>query len=62
MDKRLYRSNKNKILGGVRGGIAEYFDTSPTLVRIITVVLSVLPGNGILTYVICWIIIPKRPV
>jgi phage shock protein PspC (stress-responsive transcriptional regulator) len=49
------------IIGGVCGGIAEYFGLDPTLVRIITVLLMFLPGVGILTYVIGWIIIPKRP-
>jgi len=61
MDKKLYRSSENYVLGGVCGGIAEYFDTSPTLVRIIVVVLSLLPGIGIISYIIAWIVIPRRP-
>ena len=61
MNKRLYRSQDNKIIGGVCGGLGEYLGLDPTLVRIITVLLFLLPGIGILTYVIAWIIIPLRP-
>ncbi|MCH9025232.1 MAG: PspC domain-containing protein [candidate division Zixibacteria bacterium] len=60
MKKKLYRSSEQYILGGVCGGIAEYFDTSPTLVRIITIILSVLPGVGLISYIIAWIVIPRR--
>lgn len=61
MDKRLYRSRTNKVIGGVCGGIAEYFGLDPTLVRIITVLLIMLPGIGVLTYLVAWLIIPQRP-
>lgn len=61
MSKRLYRSEENKIVGGVCGGIGEYFEIDPVLVRIITVLLIMAPGIGILAYIIGWIIIPKRP-
>ncbi len=61
--KKLYRSRRERIIGGVAGGIAEYFDVDPTLVRIIFVLLT-LPGfiPGILLYVILWAIIPPQPV
>jgi phage shock protein C len=61
VEKRLYRSTSSKIVGGVCGGIAEYLGLDPTLVRIITVLLFFLPGIGLLTYIIAWIIIPLRP-
>ena len=61
MEKHLYRSRQRRIVGGVCGGIGEYFGLDPTLVRIITVLLFLLPGIGILTYIILWIIIPARP-
>ncbi len=61
MDKKLYRSSEHYILGGVCGGIAEYFDTSPTLIRIVTIILSILPGVGLISYIIAWILIPRRP-
>jgi phage shock protein PspC (stress-responsive transcriptional regulator) len=61
MNKRLYRSRTSRIIGGVCGGFAEYFEVDPTLVRILTILLFLLPGIGILTYIIAWIIIPERP-
>ena len=61
MSKRLYRSTKEKMIGGVCGGIAEYFDIDPVLVRILFVVATFAGGSGILAYIICWIIIPERP-
>ncbi len=60
MAKKLYRSRNQKMVGGVAGGIAEYFDIDPVLVRA-GFVLSVLGwGGGILLYIILWIIIPFR--
>jgi phage shock protein C len=58
--KKLYRSKKNRMLGGVCGGIAEYLDTDPTLIRILWVLGSLLWGAGILAYILCWIIIPEK--
>lgn len=58
--KRLYRS-KNRMLGGVCGGIAEYVNTDPTLIRLLWVVLSFASlGAGILLYLAAWIIIPEK--
>ncbi len=62
MTKRLYRSTKEKMIGGVCGGMAEYFDIDPVLLRILFVVATFVGGSGILAYIICWIIIPERPV
>jgi len=58
--KRLYRSEKNKMIAGICGGIGEYFDIDPTLVRIIYVIVSVfsIAFPGILVYLILWVIIP----
>ncbi|MGI5836942.1 MAG: PspC domain-containing protein [Chloroflexota bacterium] len=60
--KRLYRSRDQRMIAGVAGGIAEYFDVDPTLVRIIFVLLA-LPGffPGLLFYLILWVIIPPEP-
>ena len=58
--KKLYRSKKNRIIGGVCGGIAEYLNVDPTLVRIIWVVGSFMWGAGILAYLVCWLIIPEK--
>lgn len=59
--KKLYRSRENKKIGGVCGGIAEYFDWDPTLVRVGAVILTILWGAGFWAYIIAWAIIPERP-
>ncbi|AIS52064.1 phage shock protein C, PspC [Thermoanaerobacter kivui] len=60
MSKRLYRSREQKMLGGVCGGIAEYFDIDVTLVRLICL-LTIFSGIGILPYLVAWIVIPENP-
>ena len=59
--KRLYRSRKEKILGGVCGGIAEYLDVDPTIVRLMWVLLTLMGGAGVILYLISWLIIPMEP-
>ena len=59
--ERLYRSGRDKILGGVCGGIAEYFRVDPTLVRLLWIIGSLAWGAGVLFYIIAWIIIPRNP-
>lgn len=61
MDKRLYKSNVNKMLDGVCGGIAEYFGIDPTLIRLGWVLFCALGGSGIIAYIIAAIIIPRNP-
>ena len=61
MGKRLYKSNKNKMIDGAFGGIAEYFDIDPTLVRLGWVLFCALGGSGIIAYIIAEIIIPRNP-
>ena len=61
MNKRLYKSNENKMLDGVCGGIAEDFDIDPTLVRLGLILFCALGGSGILAYIIAAIVIPRKP-
>ena len=61
MPQRLYRSNENKVIGGVCGGLGEYFDIDPNFIRVITVFLFLAYGTGLLAYLLAWIIIPRRP-
>ena len=56
--KRLYKSRKNKIVGGVCGGLSEYLNMDPTIVRIIAGVLCLLKGIGIFVYLIACIVMP----
>lgn len=59
--RRLYRSGKDKILGGVCGGIAEYLGVDPVIIRLIWIISVFAWGVGILAYIIAWIIIPRNP-
>ena len=59
-NKKLYRSRKNKMVCGVAGGLGEYLNVDPTIVRLITL-LVVLTGGGLLVYLAAAIIIPQEP-
>jgi phage shock protein C len=59
--RRLYRSGKDRILGGVCGGVAEYLGVDPVIIRLIWVISVFAWGFGILAYIIAWIIIPRNP-
>ena len=58
MNKRLYRSSRDKMISGVAAGIAEYFDIDPVITRAGFVILTLSGGVGILAYIILWIIVP----
>lgn len=62
MDRRLYKSDTNKMLSGVCGGIGEYFNIDPTLIRLAWVILSVPTAlfGGLVAYIVAAIIIPSR--
>ena len=60
--KRLYRSGKDRILGGVLGGLAEYLNVDPTIIRILCILLFFASvGFIVLAYFVGWIIIPRNP-
>ena len=59
MNKKFYLSQTDKKIGGVCGGLAEYFDIDPLLVRIGFLVLVFGFGTGILAYIIVWLLAPK---
>lgn len=59
-NKQLYRSESNRMIGGVAGGLGEYFDIDPTLVRLAFILLTLSGGSGVLLYVVLWIIIPTQ--
>ena len=59
---RFYRSNRDRIIAGVCGGLAEYFQIDPTLVRVVFVLLAIVPhGFGVLLYIVLAFIIPREP-
>ena len=60
MKKRLFRSTKEKMIGGVCGGLAEYFNIDPTIVRLAWAFISLASvGCGVVAYFIAWIIVPE---
>ena len=59
-EKRLYRSETQKMIWGVCGGIAEYFKLDPTLIRLGWAILTLCGGAGILAYIVAAIIIPTE--
>ncbi len=60
MSKKLKRSSTDKVIAGVCGGVSEYFNIDPVIVRIIWVLLCFVPaGPGLLAYLICALIIPE---
>ncbi len=60
MARRLYRSETNRMIAGVCGGLGDYFDIDPVLIRLIFVVLAVFSGGlWFLVYILFWIIIPR---
>ena len=62
--ERLYRSDTNRKLAGVCGGLAAYFKVDATLIRLAAVVLTIYPGaviGGVIAYVIAWVVIPPAP-
>ncbi|MGW8224200.1 MAG: PspC domain-containing protein [Anaerolineales bacterium] len=61
--QKLYRSRENRMLGGVCGGLGEYFDIDPTLVRVLFVFGAFLgiPGALVLIYLVMLILVPQEP-
>lgn len=62
MEKKLYRSRRNRIIGGVCGGLAEYLGMDPTVVRVIMALATFVGGMSILVYLIMWLLIPEERV
>jgi len=58
--KKLYRIENGKMICGVCGGIAEYFNVDPSLVRIAAVILACVGGGGLIAYIIAACILPKK--
>lgn len=61
MEKKLYRVEQGKILAGVCGGLGEYFNVDPTIIRVAWALLAA-TGTGLLAYIICALVIPAKPV
>ena len=60
-NKRLYRSSNEKMIAGVCGGLGDYMGLDPTVVRLIFILLFIMGGQGLLIYLILWLIMPVSP-
>ena len=61
METRLYRSKDQRMIWGICGGLAQYFNIDPTIVRVIAVVTMIFGGWSILAYIILRFVIPLEP-
>ena len=59
--KRLYKVNEGKMIEGVCAGIAEYLNLDPTVVRVLWAVISCFGGLGVVAYIVCALIMPRKP-
>ncbi len=59
MNKKLTRSSSNKVIAGACGGLGEYFNIDPVLVRVIVAACIFLGGFGLLLYILMWILVPE---
>ena len=61
-NKKLYKSNTDKKIAGVCGGIAEYLNIDSTVIRIIWIISSFAIGTGLIAYIICALVMPNQPI
>jgi phage shock protein C len=60
--KQLFRSNKNRVFGGVCGGIGKFINVDPVIIRLIWLGFTFAFGIGIIIYFLSWLVIPKEPI
>ncbi len=56
--KQLTRSQRDRVIAGVAGGLGEYFDIDPTLIRMVFILITIFGGSGVIIYLALWLIIP----
>jgi phage shock protein C len=62
MNRRLYKSETDRVIGGVAGGMAEYLDVDPSIVRVVWAVLAIITGGlFFVLYIVMWIVVPLPP-
>ena len=62
MNRRLYRSRTDTVIGGVAAGLADYLNADPALIRIAWAILVVVTGGAaLIVYIVCWIVVPEEP-
>lgn len=61
MKDKLYRSRRIRVFGGIAGGMSQYFNLDPIIIRVIFVIITIMHGVGLILYIILWIVIPEEP-
>ena len=61
MAKKLYRSRRSSMIAGICGGLGEYLNVDPTIMRLAAVLLAFADGIGLIAYIIAWIVVPRNP-
>ena len=61
MQKKLYKVNEGKVIDGVCAGVAEYLNLDATVIRVLWAVLSCFGGTGIIAYIVCALVMPRKP-
>ena len=61
MTKKLYRARRNRHIAGVCAGLAKYFEIDVTIVRLLTALLTLFVGGGLIAYIVCALVIPNEP-
>ncbi len=56
----LYRSESNKVIAGIAGGLGEYFNFDPTIIRVLFILLTIFGGSGLLIYIVLWLVLPAH--
>ena len=59
-NKRFYKLEEGKMIAGVCGGVAEYFNVDPTIIRVVWALLALGCGTGLILYIICAIVFPRK--
>jgi phage shock protein PspC (stress-responsive transcriptional regulator) len=59
--QRLYRSRANRVVSGICGGLGEYLNADPTIIRLAWILLTLLGGSGIILYIVAYFVIPLKP-
>lgn len=59
VQKKLLRSTKNKMVAGVCGGLGEFFNIDPTVIRLLFILVAIAGGSAVLAYIILWIVMPS---
>ena len=62
MAKKLYRSLDDRKIAGICGGLGEYFNIDPTIIRLLWVSMVLAAGTGVLAYILAWFIVPNEPI